>query len=187
MMKQVWIIRIFRSSVTILAACLAISAAEAANLRAIPSLTLDERWDSNVFNTTFNEHSDFVSRASPRLTLSLDAFETTVNLSGGFDAEKYADHKELDRSTATTNIDLTTLQPLRFTPRFSMRPSFRYIVSRDAVRRNELTLSPEPGIPPSESVVTARTEVRETSGSLQMTYLLTPNVDLGFCGCALRR
>ncbi len=186
-MKRERIIGIIILSVAALISCFAIPPAEAASLRAIPSLTLEERWDSNVFNTTSNEKSDFVTRASPRLTLSIDAFQTTINIGGGFDAEKYAEHDILDRFGATTNIDLTTLQPLRFTPQFSVRPSFRYIVTRDAVRRNELTLSPEPGIPPSESVVTARTEVTETAGSLQMTYLITPNVDLGIGGGVVRR
>jgi hypothetical protein len=163
------------------------SPAESANLIAIPSLSLDERWDTNIFNAPSDAVSDFVFRATPRLTLSIEAFETAINLGGGFDFEKYSKHSELDKNAATKDVNLTTVQPLRITPRFSMRPSVRFVETQDAVRRNELTQAVEPGLPPSESLVTARTEVREISGSLQLTYLLAPNIGLGIGGGGVRR
>lgn len=172
------------AAVLVLFACLS---ADAANLRAIPSLALEERWDSNVFNAPGDEESDFVFRASPRLTLSIDAFQSTLNFGGGVDFEKYVDHSELESNPLTKFFELTMGTPFRITPRFSMQPSARYVETRDAVRRIELTQAVEPGLPPSESLVTGRTEVRETSGSLQLTYLLTPRVDLGIGGGGVRR
>lgn len=186
-MRRGRIIRVFLPAVAAIIVCFAISSAEPANLRAVPSLALDERWDTNIFNASDNEVSDFVFRASPRLTLSLDVFRTTINLGGGFDLERYAKHSELDRNAASKYFDLTPAEPLRITPRFSMRPSARLVETLDAVRRNVLTQVPEPGLPPSEALVTVRTKVRETSGSLQLVYLLTPNVDLGIGGGGVRR
>ncbi|MBI5249633.1 MAG: hypothetical protein HY912_09070, partial [Desulfomonile tiedjei] len=173
--------------VAAIAVCFAIAPAESANLRAVPSLGFEERWDSNVFNTSGDEKGDFVFRVSPRLTLSIDAFNTTFSLGGGFDAERYSDHSELDRDSAAKDFILTTTQPVRITPEFSIRPSARLLETQDALRRNALTQTPVPVGPVSESLVTARTEVRETSGSLQMTYLLTPNVDLGIGGGVFKR
>jgi hypothetical protein len=164
-----------------------ISPAASANLRAIPSVALEERWDSNVFSTSSDEESDFVFRASPKLALSIDTFQSTVDLSGGIDFEKYAEHTELEANPVTKYFQLTMNTPLRVTPRFSARPSARYVETRDAIRRIELTQAPEPGLPPSESFVSQRTEVQEISGSMQLTYVLAPNVDLGIGGGAVRR
>ncbi|MBI5118528.1 DUF481 domain-containing protein [Candidatus Poribacteria bacterium] len=156
-------------------------------MNAIPSLSLEERYDSNVFNTAADEKSDYVFRAIPKLTLSIAAFSASVNLSGGFELERYAKHHELDSGTATKNYELAAAEPLRITPRFSIHPSARFVETRDAVRRNALTQSPEPGLPPSETVVTTRTGVRDISGSLQLVYLLLPAVDLEIGGGGAKR
>lgn len=177
----------FSPFAAIILVVVASSTAGAVNLNAIPSLSLEERYDSNIFNTSANEQSDYVFRATPRLTLSVEGFGTSVKLGGGFDLEKYSDHTELDQNTASKNFDLTTAEPLSITPRFRLRPSARFVETRDSYRRNVLTMAPEPDLPPSETVVTQRTNVREISGSMQTTYLLTPRLDLGIGGGGTRR
>ena len=47
------------------------SRAAAANLDITPSISLDQAYDSNVFNTNGNEKGDFILRATPALTFSL--------------------------------------------------------------------------------------------------------------------
>jgi len=151
---------------------------QAARLLVTPSVTLEEAWDSNVFNVAAHESEDFVFRARPLLTLALDAFQTSTSLTGGFELERYAEHSELDASSATKYLELKPSQPLRFSPRFSLLPAARYVETRDTTRRNLLTESPIPGLPPSEVLVTVRTNVRDLSASVGAMYQLSPAVDL---------
>jgi hypothetical protein len=69
---------------------------EAANINILPSLTLEEEWDSNIFNSSTNEESDFIFRARPALTLYLEAFHSTAKITGGFEYEKYAEFQRFD-------------------------------------------------------------------------------------------
>ncbi len=171
----------------ILLTWVAVPRSYAVNLKATPSILFDEAWDSNVFNAPSNEKSDFIFRAKPKLMLSLEVFNTNLDLTGGFELEKYSKYTELDKNTATKNYGLTVNEPIQITPRFSLRPSIRYIETQDAVRRNKLTETPVPGLPPSETTVTTRTGVREYAASMQLAYLLTPLVDLEIGGGGTKR
>jgi hypothetical protein len=162
---------------------------EAANLNILPSLTLEETWDSNIFNARkfTPETSDYIFRARPALTLYLEAFHTTAKITGGFEFEKYADNDQLDETSATNNFDLTVSDPFRITPNFSLHPSASYVETRDSARRNLFSQSESPELSPTEAVVTERSKVREYRASLRITYLLSPNVDLGLGGGGVKR
>jgi len=154
-----------------------------------PSMSLEESWDTNIFNAPKggDEESDFIFRAAPRIALTVIAFQTPIRLTGSTEAEKYASHDELDKWAATQNYGLETRDPLRITPRFSLRPSARYLVTRDSTRRTLLTEGASPELPPAEIAVVALTEERTASGSLEMDYRLTPRVDLELGGAGYRR
>lgn len=173
----------------ILLACVVNSHAIAAGLRLEPTVSLEERWDSNVFSTSDNEKSDFVFRARPVLAALITAFETTTKISGGFEFERYADHTELNDDTAAIDFGLSTVEPLRFTPRFSIRPSASVVETRDTARRNVLITTTEggPEIFPVETVVTERTRSRDYGASLTAHYQVTPRTDLSVGGAWHRR
>lgn len=152
-----------------------------------PSLSVEESWDTNIFNTSTDETSDFVTRVRPALMLTFPVLRTTMSVSGGFEWEKYLDHDELDAVTATQDITLGTAEPLQLTPRFSLRPVARYVETSDWVRRDVLTEAPTTELPSSESAVTARTDVTEISGILDAAYRATPKLELTAGGGARRR
>ena len=56
------------------------SRAAAAKIDITPSISLDQTYDSNVFNTDGNEKEDFILRVTPAVTLSFKMPETTLNL-----------------------------------------------------------------------------------------------------------
>lgn len=182
-------IRTFLVPILIMIFCFFSLPGEAANINISPSLTLEGEWDSNIFDSSTDETSDFIFRTRPALTLYLEAFHTTAAITVGIEFERYADNSQLDDTSDTSNFDLTVSDPFRITPNFSLLPSVSYVESRDSNRRNfySQSESPSPELPPSEAIVTPRAKERNYRASLLATYLLTPNVDLGIGGGATKR
>ncbi len=154
---------------------------DAATLKATPSIALEETWDTNIFNTSDNEKSDFISRATPGLLFALEGERATFHLSGAVTAEAYADHHDLNTWDATKRAELSA-PTLKITPGFSLAAAAQYLETNDLSQRNELGLAPIPGLPPTETLVVGRTSARTYGGSLHATYQATPNFDLGIGG-----
>ena len=179
----------------LLLAVLPAAPTRAANLTVTPGLLIEEAWDSNIFNAPIDatQTDDFITRATPRLTLTLVSPGSAVNLMGAIEAEWYAENTDLNRNAATKLLELTTTGPLVLSPRFSLYPAARFVESRDTGRPEILievpgpTPLPAPDITPTETVITARTGRRVYAASLQTISRLTPNVDLELGGTFLRR
>jgi hypothetical protein len=171
----------------LLLACVAVSQAESANVNATPSLSLGASYDSNILNSSSNEESDYVFRAVPRLVISLESPTTKAEFGGAIEAEKYADHDELDNADATKSVDFRLV---RTGPRSTISPSARYVETNDITRRYLFAPSDIPitePIVPVETLIAERVQTKEYSGALQISYLVSPKVTLGIGGAGLKR
>jgi hypothetical protein len=157
------------------------SRAVAANLDITPSISLDQTYDSNVFNTNGNEKGDFILRATPALTFSLRMPETTLNLRTSLTSDTYYKYTELNSTNSAISLAIDAT-PIQITPRFSMAPSAHYVEARNSFRRNQLMPSGDPLIQPSIASESANRKSRDYGAALQMSYLVTPRTDFSVGG-----
>src|SRR5947209_4906373 len=83
-----------------------------AELRFTPSLTVSERYDSNVLLISGGtDKDDFVTTVSPALSVTYKGRPVEGTLSGGLGVSSYAKHPEFNYVSATgaLNVDLTQL------------------------------------------------------------------------------
>jgi hypothetical protein len=158
-----------------------VSRAAAANLDITPSISLDQTYDSNVFNTDGNEKGDFILRATPALTFSLRMPETTLNLRTSLTSDTYYKYTELNSTNSSISLAIDAT-PIRMTPRFSMMPSAHFVEARDSYRRNQLVPSGDPLIQPSIASESASQKSRDFGAALRMIYLVTPNAEISLGG-----
>jgi hypothetical protein len=171
-----------------LAICLLFSGsgASAAKIDISPAISLDQVYDSNVFNTDANEKGDFILRATPSLTFSLRMPETTLNLRTSLTSDTYYKYTELSNNNSAISL-VTDATPIQITPRFSMVPSAHYVESRDSYRRNQLVPSGDPLIEPSIAAETATRKSRDFGGALRVNYLVASAIDLSLGGGFTKR
>src|SRR5437867_3713017 len=72
----------------------------------IPSFRLSESFDDNVFGSSVNRQSDFISRFSPGLQGGYNSDPFTLLLRGGFEADVFAKHPELNDPITGWNAGL---------------------------------------------------------------------------------
>jgi hypothetical protein len=183
-MRRVMICRVFAASVAVVVGCLLEAPASAAQITAVPSIALEGGWDSNIFNVSDDEQSDTILRAIPGLALYFDAFQTKTEISARFEFEWYADNNDLADNPATIELRLAAAEPMRITPRLSLSPFVGYLETTDSLRRTQLISAPEPGIPPSNQIITGRSKSRDYRVGFTMKYLVSPRVDFNFGGGA---
>jgi hypothetical protein len=176
----IWRIDIVRTTLaTGMAICLLFpgSDASAARLDVTPSISLDQVYDSNVFNTNGNEKGDFILRATPALTFSLKMPETTLNLGASMTSDTYYKYTELSDTPSAVRIALDATPPLGISPRLSISPSAYFVQTRDSYLRTQQVPSADPLAPPSVASESARRESRYYGAALRAKYLLTENTE----------
>jgi hypothetical protein len=181
----IWRIDIVRTTLaTGMAICLLFpgSGASAARLDVTPSISLDQAYDSNVFNTDGNEKGDFIFRATPAVTFSLRMPETTLNLRASLTSDTYYKYTELSDTPSAVRLALDATPPLRISPRFSISPSAYFVQTRDSYLRTQQVPSADPLAPPSVASETARRESRYYGAALRANYLLTEKSEFSLGG-----
>jgi hypothetical protein len=157
--------------------------AAAVNMDVIPSVRLEEGWNSNVFNTSTKEVSSFGTRLTPTLALSFTSPDNvTLQISGNYEMIRYYDSeaKQADSNTWFFRIDSTGGWAL--TPTLSMLPSVYYLNTTNSSRRSNLVPSGDPVLPPVTITNYGNTDTEDFGGALNLNYLATPNLTIGVNG-----
>ncbi len=132
----------------------------------IPSFALTAEFDDNIFATSSNRKSDFISRFSPGLAGGYRSEPFSLLLKGGFDAEVFAEHSELNDATSGWHVGLDA-QYLPTRP-LTLGLAFSYIETNTTS-----TLPTAVGLTPA---VTAPATVLEF-GRVRATFLtMSPSV-----------
>lgn len=159
----------------------------AAKLDVTPSISLDQAYDSNVFNTDGNEKEDFIFRTTPALTISLRMPETTLNLRTSLTSDRYYNYTELNSINSAITLALDSQPPLALSPRLSISPSGHFVQARNSFLRTQLIPSGDPLLPASIATENATLKSRDYGAALRMIYLVTPNVDFSLGGGFTKR
>jgi len=154
----------------------------AARLDITPSLSFDQVYDSNVFNTDGKENEDFFLRVTPGIILSLRMPETTLNLRSSLISDTYYKYSNLDSTSAAISLSLDADPPITFSPRASIAPTAHYIQAEDSFRRTQLLPTTDPLSPPSVTVESGVRRSRDYGGGLRIIYQVTPNTELTLGG-----
>ncbi len=158
------------------------SRAAAAKIDITPSISLDQVYDSNVFNTDGNEKGDFIFRATPAVTFSLKMPETTLNLRSSLTSDTYYKYNDRNTTTSAITLALDSQPPIRLSPRFSIAPSGHFVQARDSYFRTQLVPTGDPLVPASIASESAVRKTRDYGAALRINYLVTPNTAFSLGG-----
>ena len=181
----IWRIDIVRTTLaTGMAICLLFpgSGVSAARLDITPSISLDQVYDSNVFNTDGSEKEDFIFRATPAVTFSLKMPETTLNLRTSLTSDTYYKYSELNSTNSAITLALDSQPPISLSPRLSIAPSGHFVQARNSFLRTQLVPTADPLAPPSISSESATQKSRNYGAALRANYLLTERSEFSLGG-----
>ena len=174
-----------RSTLVMLSAAILLlpaSIASAAKIDITPAISLDQVYDSNVFNTNGDEKGDFIFRATPALTFSLKLPETTLNLRTSLSYDRYYKYTELNSANSAITLALTSQPPIALSPRLSIAPTAHFVQARNSFLRTQLVPTADPLAPPSIASESATQKSRNYGAALRANYLLTEKTEFSLGG-----
>ena len=97
--------------------------AKAVNMDVVPSIRLEEGWDSNAFNSSTNEVSSFGTRLTPALALRFTSPDNVMlEFSGNYEIVRYHDSEAKEADYDTWYFRINSTGGWALTPTLSMRP-----------------------------------------------------------------
>jgi len=153
------------------------------NMEAIPTIRLEEGWNSNVYDTSTNEVSSFGTRLTPGLALRFTSPDNVMlQISGNYEMLRYYDSKAKDADSNTWFIRIDSTGGWALTPTLSLTPSVYYLNTTDSSRRTQLVPSGDLVLPPVTITNYGNTNTEDFGGAVNFTYLATQNVTIGVNG-----
>ena len=145
-----------------------------AGLYLVPSFKVSESFDDNIFGSSINRQSDFISRFSPGLQGGYSSAPFTLLLSGGFEADVFARHSELNDPITGWNAgaNLSYLPIRRLTLGANM--SYTETKSLQALTQTVTDLTLANPLNPANVVQQGRQETTFLSASSSAAYQFTP-------------
>jgi hypothetical protein len=158
------------------------SRAAAARIDITPSISLDQGYDTNVFNTNRNEKGDFILRVTPAVTFSIGMLETTLNLRTSLTSDTYYKYSELNSTNSAVSLAIDLTSPIRVTPRFSIVPSAHFVQAKNSNLRNQSVPAGDPLQPASIATENQISSSRDYGAALRGIYLLTEKSEFSLGG-----
>jgi hypothetical protein len=153
------------------------------SMDAIPSIRLEEGWNSNVYDTDGNEVSSFGTRLTPRLAIRFTTLDNvSMEISGSYEVLRYYESEARDANSNTWYLRVDSTGAWAFSPNFSMTPSVYYLNTSDSTRRTQLVPAGDPVIPPVTITNYGRAKTEDFGLGLNFNYLATQNVTVGVRG-----
>jgi len=153
------------------------------NMDVIPSVRLEEGWQSNVFNTSTDEVSSFGIRLTPGVALRFTSPDNvTLQISGNYEKVWYYSSEAKDADYDTWFFRIDTSGGWQLTPTLSMVPSVYYLNTTNSSRRTQLVPSGDPVLPPVTITNYGDTKTEDFGGAVNLNYLATQNVTIGVNG-----
>lgn len=145
----------------------------------IPSLRVEEIYDSNVNDQADGEVSSLGTRISAGGGLRFTAPDNVMlQLSGGYARTWFYDTEARDAKDDTWNLRVNSKGAWKLTPSFSIRPSAYYLRTPDAYRRVEMLPSSDQTLKPVTITNFGTVKTDEFGGGLEFIYKATPKLDV---------
>ena len=145
-----------------------------AGLYLIPSFKVSESFDDNIFGSSSNRESDFISRFYPSLQSGYNSDPFTLLLSGGFEADIFAKHPELNDPVTGWNAGLN----LRYLPirRLTLGANIAYTETKSlpTLTQTLVDLTLANPLNPANTVQQGRQKTTFLSASSSAVYQFTP-------------
>jgi len=145
-----------------------------AGLYLIPSFRLSEAFDDNIFGSSVNRESDFISRFSPGLQGGYNSDPFTLLLRGGFEADVFAKHPELNDPITGWNAGVN----FRYLPirRLTLDANIGYTETKSlpTLTQTLVDLTLANPLNPANTVQQGRQKTTLLSASTSAAYQFTP-------------
>jgi Putative outer membrane beta-barrel porin, MtrB/PioB len=153
------------------------------NMDLVPSVRLEQGWQSNVYNTSTDEVSSFGTRLTPALALRFTSADNVMlQVSGNYEKVWYysSEAKAADYNTWFFRIDSTGGWSL--TPTWTVVPSVYYLNTTNSSQRSQQVPSGDPVLPPVTITNYGNTDTEDLGAAVNLNYLATPNLTIGVNG-----
>ena len=153
------------------------------NMDVIPSVRLEEGWQSNVHNSSTDEVSSFGTRLTPGVALRFSsADDVKLQISTNYEKIWYHSPEAKDADYDTWFFRIESSGGWRLAPTVTMVPSVYYLNTTNSSQRSQQVPSGDPVLPPVTITNYGNTNTEDIGAAVNFNYLATPNVTIGVSG-----